>query len=95
MSITKKEVEHLANLARLTLSDDEKARLTREMSNIIDFAQKLDETDYDSVKPTMHANAKTNVFREDEIKPSFKASEILQNAPQQDEGCFVVPRTVE
>ena len=95
MSITKKEVEHLAKLARLTLTDEEKDRLTKEMGSIIEFAQKLDGTDYNSVQPTMHANSKTNVFREDEIKPSFKASEILQNAPQEDEGCFVVPRTVE
>ena len=93
--ITVKEVEHLADLANLTLTDVEKARLTKEMGSIIDFAKKLDETDCESVNPTMHANAKTNVFREDEIKPSYKACEILQNAPETDEGCFAVPRTVE
>ena len=93
--ITKQEITHLASLAKLSLSDEEKETLTKEMGSIIDFAHKLEEADCGDIDAMLHAGDGKNVFREDEIKPSYKTSEILQNAPMQDEGCFIVPRTVE
>ena len=95
MSITVKELEHLAKLSKLTLNNEEKDRLIDEMDGIIAFAEKLNELDVDNIKPTMHAADIYNVFREDEIKPSYKAEEIVQNAPKSSANCFVVPKAVE
>ncbi len=95
MGITVKEIEHLANLARLSLSDEEKTRLQDEVGNIIAFADKINEIDVSDINPTMHAADIYNVFREDEIKKSFPTEKILQNAPENDGKCFVVPKTVE
>ncbi|MBR5218905.1 MAG: Asp-tRNA(Asn)/Glu-tRNA(Gln) amidotransferase subunit GatC [Clostridia bacterium] len=95
MGITVKEIEHLANLARLSLSDEEKTRLQDEVGNIIAFADKINEIDVSDINPTMHAADIYNVFREDEIKKSFSTEKILQNAPENDGKCFVVPKTVE
>lgn len=95
MGITVKEIEHLANLARLSLSNEEKTRLQDEVGNIIAFADKINEIDVSDINPTMHAADIYNVFREDEIKKSFSTEKILQNAPENDGKCFVVPKTVE
>ena len=94
MAITMQEIEHLAKLSKLALTDEEKERLTGEMQSILAFADKLSalETDAD---PTMNASEGQNVFREDEIKPSLPTAAILQNAPEADMKCFVVPKTVE
>jgi len=94
MAITMQEIEHLAKLSKLALTDEEKERLTGEMQSILAFADKLSalETDAD---PTMNASEGQNVFREDEIKPSLPTAAILQNAPEADMECFVVPKTVE
>lgn len=95
MGITIKEIEHLAKLARLNLSDEEKSRLSGEMSGILDFAQKLSELDVSNISPTMHMGTSSNVFREDVAKPSYPTAEILKNAAEADESCFLVPKTVE
>ncbi len=94
MAITMKEIEHLAKLSRLALSDEEKQRLTSEMQSILAFADKLSALETE-VDPTMFAADGKNIFRKDEIKPSLSPSEILQNAPRADMECFVVPKTVE
>ena len=95
MSITIKEIEHLAKLSRLNLTDEEKERLTGEMAGILQFSAKLDEVDSKDVSPMMHVGNVTNVFREDEAKESYDRKDILKNAPKSDEGCFLVPKTVE
>ncbi|WHH59287.1 Asp-tRNA(Asn)/Glu-tRNA(Gln) amidotransferase subunit GatC [Petroclostridium sp. X23] len=95
MKITKEQVEHVANLARLTLTEEEKERLTVEMENIIAFADKLNELDTTGVEPTAHAIPIQNVFREDVVETSFDREKILQNAPSQEDGCFKVPKIVE
>ncbi len=94
MAITMQEIEHLARLSKLALSDEEKERLTGEMQSILSFADKLSALDT-VADPTMFAGEGQNVFREDEIQPSLSTAEILQNAPEQDMECFVVPKTVE
>lgn len=94
MAITIQEIEHLANLSRLALSEEEKERLTGEMQSILTFADKLSTLDTE-VDPTMFAADGKNVFREDVVKPSLPTAEILQNAPKADMECFVVPKTVE
>ena len=65
------------------------------MAAIIGFADKLNEIDTGDSEPHAHAIAVENVFREDEIKPSYKRDEILKNAPDKQAGCFAVPRIVE
>ncbi len=94
MAITIQEIEHLAKLSKLALSGEEKQRLTGEMQNILEFADKLAglKTDAD---PTLFTAEGHNVFREDVVCPSLPTVGILQNAPEADMECFVVPKTVE
>ncbi|MBE7024989.1 MAG: Asp-tRNA(Asn)/Glu-tRNA(Gln) amidotransferase subunit GatC [Ruminococcaceae bacterium] len=94
MAITMQEVEHLAKLSKLALSEEEKERLTGEMQSILSFADKLSTLET-AADPTMFAADGQNVFRRDEIKPSLPTAAILQNAPEKDMECFVVPKTVE
>lgn len=94
MAITMQEIEHLAKLSKLALTDAEKERLTGEMQSILAFADKLSALDTDA-DPTMSATEGQNVFREDTVKPSLPTAAILQNAPEADMECFVVPKTVE
>ena len=67
MSISIKEIEHLASLSKLSLTNEEKKRLVGEMGSLIDIANKLSELDVSDVDPTMHAANMYNVFREDTV----------------------------
>lgn len=95
MKISKEQVEHVAKLARLNLTEEEKERLTGEMENIIAFADKLNELDTTGVEPTAHVIPIQNVFRDDVVEPSYDREKILANAPSQEGGCFKVPKIVE
>ena len=95
MKITQTQVEYVAKLARLNLSEEQKERLTGEMGNIISFADKLSELDTSGVEASAHSIAVENVFREDEIMPSYNRDDILANAPTPQDGCFGVPKVVE
>jgi aspartyl-tRNA(Asn)/glutamyl-tRNA(Gln) amidotransferase subunit C len=95
MEITKETVLKVAGLAKLELSEAEVQRLTREMAKIVEFAAKLSEMELEGVLPTTHAVRMENVFRADETRPSYPREEILANAPERDEACFVVPKVVE
>ncbi len=95
MKITKETIEHVANLARLNLTEEEKQRLTHEMADIIAYVDKLNELDTSDVQPTAHVIPIKNVFREDEVKKSFDREKILANAPSEENGCFKVPKVVE
>lgn len=95
MSITIKEIEHLAKLSRLNLTDEEKNRLTDEMAGILDFAEALQKADLEDASPMLHIGGNTNVFREDKVCPSYAREDILKNAPIKDESTFLVPKTVE
>lgn len=95
MTITIETVQHIAHLAKLQLSEAEMFRLADEMEKIVGFADKLSELDIEGVKPTTHAVAVQNVLRDDELKPSYDREKILQNAPERDAACFLVPKVVE
>lgn len=95
MKITKEQVEHVANLARLNLTEEEKEQMTTDMEAIIEFANRINEIDIDNIDPTAHIVPVNNVFREDEVNPSFSRDELLSNAPNKENGCFSVPRIVE
>ncbi len=90
MSLTIADVEHVAALARLGLSDEEKERLRDQLSVILDHITALDELDTAAIPPTAQVVALTNVWREDEVRPSLPREAVLQNAPRQADGFFEV-----
>lgn len=95
MKITKEQVQHVAKLARLNLTEDEQVELTKDLENIIEFSDKLNELNIENIKPTAHVIPIENVFRKDEARPSLERDELLKNAPQKEDGCFFVPKIVE
>ncbi|RJX38573.1 Asp-tRNA(Asn)/Glu-tRNA(Gln) amidotransferase subunit GatC [Paenibacillus pinisoli] len=95
MSITLKDVEHVANLARLDLSDAEKAQFTEQLNAILKYAEKLNELDTDGVEPTSHVLPITNVMRDDVQKESLPIEKVLLNAPDEEDGQFKVPAVLE
>jgi aspartyl-tRNA(Asn)/glutamyl-tRNA(Gln) amidotransferase subunit C len=95
MPISKKDVEHVAKLARLGLSDDEKEKLTRELNAILTYAEKINQLDTSTVLPTSHPLAMQNVFREDRVNPCQNTPDILANGPQTQENTFRVPKMLE
>lgn len=95
MKITKEQVVHVANLARLNLTDEEQQELAKDLENIISFADKLNELDIDNIDPTAHVIPIQNVFRKDEVQTSLERDALLANAPSEKDGCFYVPKVVE
>ena len=95
MKISKEQVQHVASLARLCLTESEVDRLQNEMGGMIAFADQLSDLDVRDTAPTTHAIEMTNVFREDVMAPSPDRETILNNAPRRDEAAVVVPRVVE
>lgn len=89
------DIEHVARLARLELTDDERARLREQLGVILEAAAKVSEVATDDVPPTAYAIARSNVLRPDEITPSLTIEEVLSNAPEVEDGRFKVPRVVE
>ncbi|WP_309492091.1 Asp-tRNA(Asn)/Glu-tRNA(Gln) amidotransferase subunit GatC [Candidatus Hecatella orcuttiae] len=90
--ISKEEVEHVAWLARLELSEEEKELYTQQFNDILDYFQKLNELDTEGVPPTLHVLELVNVFRKDEVKPSLPPEEALANAPRKRGRFFEAPR---
>ena len=95
MSITPSIVEHVARLARLELSDDERARLVAELGAILDHLAKLNELSTDGVEPTSHVIPMTNVFRDDAAGTPLPRDAVLAAAPEHEEGFFKVPPVIE
>lgn len=95
MSITLKDVDHVANLARLELTDAEKAQFTEQLNAILKYAEKLNGLDTDNVEPTSHVLPITNVLRADEQRPSLPIEKVLLNAPDEEDGQIKVPAVLE
>jgi len=93
--LTLQQVEHVALLARLELTPEEKTKLTEDLNVILEHFERLQELDATGVEPTSHAIPMQNVFRADEVRPSLPREAILAEAPDAREGYFVVPRIVE
>ncbi len=89
------DVDHVARLARLHLTDDEKAQLREQLGVILEHAAKVGEVAVEDVAPTSYAIPRSNVLRPDEPTPSLTQDEALANAPEQEGGRFKVPRIVE
>ena len=94
MKISKKEVEHVAHLARLNLTDEELEKMTGQLDNILSYVTKLDELDTSLVVPTSHVFSVSNAFREDVEKESLSQAEALKNGSQQDGEMFQVPKII-
>ncbi|MDI3480927.1 MAG: aspartyl-tRNA(Asn)/glutamyl-tRNA(Gln) amidotransferase subunit [Tepidanaerobacteraceae bacterium] len=95
MKIEKHTVDHVANLARLYLSEEEKAEMMEKLNSILDYMEKLNELDTTNIEPTAHVIPIKNVFREDEVKESLSLEETLKNAPDRSGNFFRVPRIIE
>ncbi len=89
------DVDHVARLARLDLTDEEKERFRRQLGLILEHAEKVGEVAAEDVPPTSHPIPRSNVWRPDEPKPSLTRDEALSTAPQGEDGRFRVPRIVE
>jgi aspartyl-tRNA(Asn)/glutamyl-tRNA(Gln) amidotransferase subunit C len=94
MSVTIKDVEHIAALARLEFPEAEKETLTHQMNDILKHIEKLNELDTSNVEPLSHVIELSNVFREDEVRPSLPVEEALKNAPSKVDSFFTVPKVI-
>ena len=95
MAIDAATVRKVARLARIAEPEEKLETLAKELTGIMTWIEQLGELDTDGVEPMSHVFPLVNVFREDEVKPSMARELILQNAPKQKDGCFLVPKTVE
>ena len=95
MQITPDLIKYLEKLARITLTEDEEKKVGNELQDILTYIDMLNELDTDGVEAMSHCFPVTNVMREDEVQPSMSADESGANAPESQDGCFVVPKTVD
>ncbi|UCC67468.1 MAG: Asp-tRNA(Asn)/Glu-tRNA(Gln) amidotransferase subunit GatC [Armatimonadota bacterium] len=95
MRLTPEQVEHVALLARLRLSEEERERFTTQLNSILEHFEQLQQLDTSGVPPMSHAVAMSNVFREDDPADPLTPEDALQNAPDRARDCFRVPRVIE
>lgn len=93
--ISEDQVRHVAHLARLEISDEEAARMQKELEKMLSFAEQLNELDTENVEPTSHVLDIKNVFREDIAKKGLPQEEVLKNAPDHQDGQIKVPSILE
>ena len=94
MAINREEVIHIAKLADLNLSEEEIELYTKDMQEILEFANKINSVNTEGMDETIGANQNSNVFRKDEVIPFEDRENLLQNAPSQDEGMFRIPKVL-
>jgi aspartyl-tRNA(Asn)/glutamyl-tRNA(Gln) amidotransferase subunit C len=95
MKISKEEIEHIAVLARLSLSEEEKELFGPQLSSILDYMEKLNELDTKDIEPTSHVIALSNVMRDDSPKDSIPREDALMNTPSHTEKFYRVPKIIE
>lgn len=91
MVLTREEVEHIADLARLALTEEEKERFRQQLSAVLEYAARLQELDTEAIPPTATVLPLRNIMRPDEPRPPAPQEDILANAPDKEENCFKVP----
>ena len=94
MKITKDEVLYVAQLARLDLDEESIEKFAGQIDQILGYIEKLNQVDTQNIRPTSHAISLTNVFREDKQRGHIERELALANAPEKEDGCFVVPKVV-
>ena len=95
MGLDQDAVDHVARLARLDLSEDERVRMRAELTQILAHAEEIQALDLDGIEPTSHALSIRDALRSDDVKPSLTQEEALRNAPEVEDGRFRVPRIIE
>jgi aspartyl-tRNA(Asn)/glutamyl-tRNA(Gln) amidotransferase subunit C len=95
MSLTDADVDHVARLARLALTDEERRRYREQMSRILDYVKNLEAYDVRDVAPTSHVVPLVNAWREDVPRPPVHAAAILANAPDREDDYFKVKKVIE
>ena len=100
MALSKKDVEHVARLARLALTEEEKERYTQQLGQILTYIEKMSALDTKNVAPTSHVLPLSNVWREDKVEPSTPETlgspeEIIANAPEHEGPLFKVNKIIE
>ena len=94
MSVTLKDVEHIAELARLAITDEEKSRLTAQLNAILSYMEQLNKLNTDAVEPLSHVIELSNAFRKDEVRAGLDTERALANAPAKTEKFFKVPKVI-
>ena len=94
MEITDEVINHLAHLAKLEFSDEEKVELKQDLEKMIGFVEKLKEVDTTGVEPLLHITDAVNILREDEAEKTITKQEALLNAPQTDGNFIMVPKVI-
>ena len=94
MAVTLRDVEHVAALARLSFTDEEKVMLMEQLNDILLYMEQLNRLDTTGVEPLSHVIELSNVFRYDVVRPSYPQEEILKNAPARTESFFKVPKVI-
>lgn len=93
--IDEKEVKYIADLASLELSKDEVEKFSKQLSEILDYVEKLDELDTEEIVPTAYTIPVKNVLRDDEIEQSLELQKVLKNAPESKDNQFRVPKIMD
>ncbi len=91
MSLTRADVEKVSLLARLLLSPEETESMTRQLGQVVEYVELLDELTTDDIEPLAHAMDLSNVFADDALLPSLDREQALANAPKRDHECYRVP----
>ncbi len=94
MPVSVKDVQYIARLAKLRLSEQELPQMTQQLNKILEYMDQLNELDTEDVQPLAHPLQMENVFREDVRQPSLKPEEALSNAPERKGNYFSVPKVV-
>ena len=95
MSLTRQEVEKIAQLARLALTEEQKAAYQRQLSAVLDYAAMLDELDLNGIDPTAHALARENVMRDDVKEPGLSLEDVLFNSARHAQDQFLIQSVFE
>ncbi len=94
MQVSSEEILHIANLANLNLNEEEIEKYKKDLQDILNFANVVNNAKLDGLTETIGANESCNVFRKDEVIESLKREELLQNAEEQQEGMFKIPKVI-
>jgi aspartyl-tRNA(Asn)/glutamyl-tRNA(Gln) amidotransferase subunit C len=94
MPVTLEDVDHIAKLARLEFTKEEKEKFTHQLNEILAYVEQLNKLDTGNVEPLSHVIDLSNVFRRDEVKPGLTTEEALMNAPAKTEKFFKVPKVI-
>ncbi len=92
MPLSEKDVQYVAKLARLEVTNEEVAKYTLQLANILEYVEQLNKLDTANVEPLTHPLDVKNVFREDVVRPSLTQQEVLSNGPEIQSGHFKVPK---